>query len=477
MSIIDRITTLNGDQVTLEDAAVESLKDQVYGQVLSPGDPGYDDARKVWNSMIDKYPALIARCSGTADVVHAVNFAREHNLLVAVRGGGHNVAGNAVCDEGLLIDLSGMKGIHVEPANQTVRAQAGVTWGEFDRETQLHGLMTPGGVVTTTGIAGLTLAGGMASSRRKLGLTCDNLISAEVVTANGDVLRASEKNHADLFWAIRGGGGNFGIVTSFEFKLHRLGPDYYLAAPIYSLDDAPDILPRWRSYIEQAPDEVTSDAIFWGMQPLPGVSPDMIGTPILILAGFYVGPADRGEQVLKPLREFGTPLLDLSHVGTYLEVQSAFDPFFPDTQRYYWKSLNIDSMSDDVLDSIIALAHDRPSANTLFALRTLGGAISRVPEDATAYGNRQAGYNLSIDTTWDDPADDERMVSWTRQAWSQMRDMTSGGVYLNFAGLGEENETLARAGYGENYPRLQQVKRRYDPGNLFRGNINIPPEA
>ena len=469
------VKTAGRQDVSLSDDVVDSFRSSLRGALLQAGDEGYDAARRLWNSMIDKHPALIARCTGTADVVSAVNFAREHGVRMAVRGGGHNVAGNASNDGGMMIDLSLMRGIHVDPDRRTARVQPGANWGDFDHETQIHGLMTPGGVVSPTGVAGFTLGGGMGLTRRKWGLACDNVISVEIVTAAGQVITASEREHPDLFWAIRGGGGNFGIVTWFEFQLHALGPEFYLAAPIYALEDAGGIVRAWRSFIEHAPDEVSSDVIFWSMPPLPDLPPELIGVPIIIIAGWYAGTPEDGARELQPLREMGTPLVDLSHAGPYVDIQSAFDPFFPDTQRYYWKSLFLTSLSDEAIDSIIELSADRPSPQSLFAFRALGGALSRIPEEATAYGNRQALYNLSIDTTWQDRADDQRMIAWTRAAWSRMDAMTEGGVYLNFAGLGEENDSLARAGYGGNYDRLVEVKRTYDPSNLFQGNINIAP--
>jgi FAD/FMN-containing dehydrogenase len=375
----------------------------------------------------------------------------------------------------LVIDLSRMKGIDVDPIRRIARVEPGVVWGELDTETQKYGLVTPGGVVSSTGIAGFTLAGGMAFTSRKWGLACDNLLCAEVVTADGEVVRASASERPDLFWAIRGGGGNFGIVTRFEYRLHPLGPEVYLASTIYALDDAGQVARGWRAYVESAPDEVTSLLSFWGMPPIPSLPQEMHGAPIVIATGFFAGPAEAAERELRPLRELATPILDLSGPCSYLEAQSRFDPFFPTTLRYYWKSLFLDDLSDDEIAATIALAAERPSPQTLFALRHLGGAIGRVPEDATAYANRRAQFNLSLDTTWDDPRDDERMIGWTRRAWQELRERTGGGVYLNFAGLGEENALLARAGYGSNYDRLRAVKRRYDPKNVFHGNINIEP--
>jgi FAD/FMN-containing dehydrogenase len=473
--IIDRAGSVGAAAVALGEEEIAAFAESIRGEAIAPGDPRYDAARKVWNGMIDKYPALIARCTGTADVVAAVQFARGHDLPVAVRGGGHNVAGNAVNDGGLVIDLSQMKGILVDPVKRTARAQAGVNWGDLDCETQLFGLATTGGEVSMTGIAGYTLTGGLGLLHRKWGLACDNLLSAEVVTAGGEVLRANVVEHPDLFWALRGGGGNFGIVTWFEYGLHPLGPQVFTAATIYAFEDAPTLLRRWRAYTAQAPDEVTSQALFWSMPPFPDLPTELHGTPILILAGMYAGPADEGERALEPLRTCGTPIVDLSGAVTYVESQSSFDEFFPDTQRYYWKSLYLNGLEDDLIDRLVAMAATRPSPQTLVALRHLGGAISKLPEDATAYGHRRAAYNLSFDATWEEAGDDARMIGWTRQVWQDLKDRTGGGVYLNFAGLGEENDELARAGYGSNYERLRAIKATYDPTNVFRGNINIAP--
>lgn len=468
------------DLVGLDDyeRAAEELGMRLRGELFRPDDLGYQQARRVWNGLIDKHPALIARCTGTADVVAAVKVARANGLEVAVRGGGHNVAGNAVNDGGLVIDLSRMKGIAVDPARRTVRVQPGANWGDVDHETQVHGLVTPGGQVSTTGVAGFTLGGGMGFLRRKWGLAADNLLSVEIVTASGDVITAREGEHDDLFWAVRGGGGNFGIVTSFEFQLHPLGPDCYIAAPIYPLhplEQSREIVRAWRDFIVSAPDEVTSDCLFWAMPPLPHVPAEMHGMPVIILPSVYAGPVDVAETVLQPLRELGVPVADLTHPAPYASIQRDFDVFFPDGGLYYWKSLFVDTMADDTIDTVLDIAADRPSPQVLLALRALGGAMGRVPEDATAYGNRHAQFNLSIDASWSDPAATEQHVEWTRTTWSALRESTGGGVYLNFAGLGEEGEVLARAAHGSNHDRLRQVKRRYDPDNLFRGNINIAP--
>ncbi len=476
MSIIEGIRTRTGERTTLSDDAIASLDRDFRGPLVRPDDAQYDDVRSVWNGMIDKHPKLVARCTGTSDVVAAVRFARTHDLLVAVRGGGHNVAGNAVCDDGLVIDLSAMKGIQVDPVKRVASAQPGVNWGELDHETQLHGLATPGGQMSETGIAGFTLAGGMGFLRRKWGLACDNLLSAEIVTADGEVRRASVTEHPDLFWAIRGGGGNFGVVTSFEFALHPIGPEIFGGITIYPFEQAAAVLRGWREFVLNAPDEVTCDVILFGMPPLPDVPVEMHWAPVAIVAGLYAGTPEDGERALEPARRLGTPIGDLFGRQPYVRIQSDFDPLMPPGQMYYWKSLFADRMSDALVDAIVATHAGRPSPQTMIAIRSLGGMMGRVPEQSTAYGNRAAKFNVSVDNSWQDPTRNDEMIGWTRAAWSRLRDMTGGGVYLNFAGLGEENDTLARAGYGRNHDRLVEIKRRYDPGNRFRGNVNIAPQ-
>ncbi|HUG15993.1 MAG TPA: FAD-binding oxidoreductase [Thermomicrobiales bacterium] len=475
MSVIDTTRTQDQLATALDGREIDAFAASLRGTLIRPGDDQYERARRVWNGMIDKRPGLIARCAGTADVVTAVRFAREAGLQVAVRGGGHNVAGNAVNDGGIVIDLSPMKGISVDSQRRLARAQGGVTWGDLDRETQVHGLATPGGEVSMTGIAGYTLSGGLGLLHRKWGLACDNLLSVEVVTADGDVVHASATKNPDLFWAVRGGGGNFGVVTWFEFQLHPLGPEVFSATTIYALDDALSIMRAWRDFTLHAPNEVTSQAVFWSLPAIPDFPEEMHGMPILITAGLYAGSVNDGERALAPLREFSEPVADLSGPTNYVDMQMSFDDFFPDGVQYYWKSLSLNALEDAMIDEIIDLARHRPSPDTLFALRHLGGAISEVAEDATAYGNRQAQYNLSLDATWRDPADNERNIAWVHGAWSDLRERLNAGVYLNFAGLGEENDLLARAGYGRNIERLRAVKRRYDPTNLFQGNINVAP--
>jgi len=470
------LVAASGRESDIDAAAIESFAQRLRGGLLRPGDAGYGETRRVWNGTIDRRPALIARCRGTADVVDAVSFAREHELLVSVRGGGHNVAGTAVCDGGLMIDLSLMRGVYVDPHARTARVQGGATWGDVDRETQVFGLATPGGAISTTGVAGLTLGGGYGHLRRKYGLSCDNLRSVELVTADGQVLTASETEHADLFWAIRGGGGNFGIITSFEFRLHPVGPTVMLCAPMYALAEAATILPRWRDFMAAAPEELSCNAAFWSIPDVPMFPEQLRGQPILVLAGMYAADVDDGARVIQPLRELGMPLLDLSGPVAYTAAQSGFDAFFPPgTQHYYWKAIYLDRLDDEVIAAAVESGAGRPSPLTLLPIWHMGGAISRVDPAATAFARRDAPYMFSLDSTWTDPADGERNIAWTRDVWRAMHRFSSAPAYLNFPGFGEEGQDLVKAAYGANYDRLVAVKTRYDPTNFFRMNQNITP--
>lgn len=466
----------NKNNIIINVGDLQELNGSFNGELITPESEKYNNSRTVWNGLIDKHPALIARCLDTKDIVEAVNFARKHELLVSVRGGGHNVAGNAICDAGLVIDLSAMKDVYVDPDRRTARVQPGADWGDVDRETQRHGLVTPGGQISKTGVAGLTLGGGMGYLRRKWGLSCDNLLSVEIVTADGQILTASEDKNEDLFWAIRGGGGNFGIVTSFEFRLHPLGPEIYGALTVYPFEEAATVLRNWRDFALKAPDEVTCDANIWGMPPLPNVPAEMHWKPVVIIAGMYAGAIDEAVKQFEPVSAMGTPIADMSGPRPYVAMQSDLDPLFADGQLCYWKSLFADHISDALINEIVTVADNRPSPQCLITLRSLGGAMRLIPENATAYANRSARCNISIDNTWQDLAQNNEMIDWTRKAWTNLRNRTGGGVYSNFVGFGEENDMLAKAAFGSNYERLQKVKSKYDPGNLFRMNLNIKPE-
>ena len=472
--------TTRGETVELNSKALESFAGRIRGALVSEADQGYDRARRVWNGLIDKRPALVAQCSGVADVVEGINLAREHSLLLAVRGGGHNVSGSAVCDGGLVIDLSAMRAVHVDQRTWTARVQGGATLADVDRETQLFGMATTTGNVSKTGIAGLTLSGGFGNLRRKFGLGVDNLISAELVTADGAVVRTDVSQNADLFWALRGGGGNFGVVTSFEFQLHQLGPEVMFAAQFFPIRDAGTAFRRWRDFVADAPDEISSIAFFWTIPRTDPFPQELRGERVFLYGALYAGPAGEGEKILDPLMKIGTPILDLSGRGPYTQWQQAFDPFFipgavyPDIYAY-WKSLYLHGLDDTLIDDLIGRAQDFPSEQCLMAIWQLGGAMSRVREDATAFGKRSAPFLLSYDSCWIDPNKNDQIIAWTRHQIADAEPYSPGGSYLNFPGVGEDNETLVRNAYGSNYERLAQIKTVYDPTNLFRMNQNIRP--
>lgn len=466
------MTAMTTTTSALDTEAITAFTAGMRGPVLQPGDPAYDEARRVHNGLIDRRPALIARCTGTADVIAAVAFARDQGVPLSVRGGGHNVAGNAICDGGVVIDLSLMRGVHVDPRARIAHVQGGATWGDLDRETQVFGLATPGGVVSTTGIGGLTLHGGMGHLRRKHGLSLDNLLAIDIVTADGELRHASAEDEPDLFWAVRGAGSNFGVVTSFTFRMHPVGPTVMLCAPMYALADGPAVLRQWRDYIATTPDEFTPLAVFWSVPE--GFPPELVGRPIVILAGVFAGPVEEGERIAQPLRELATPLLDLSGPMPFAAVQSAFDPFFSKGLLQYWKSTYVDTLGDELLDALCALAAARPSPQSTMDIWPQGGAVGRVGAEATAFGPRPP-FMVAFESTWTNPVDNEANIAWARDAWASMRRFASRGIYLNFPGFGEEREELVRSAYGPNYARLRALKARYDPTNLFRANLNIPP--
>jgi FAD/FMN-containing dehydrogenase len=446
---------------------VESFKATLRGALLRPGDNGYDEARKIWNAMIDKRPALIARCAGIADVINAVNFARTHDLLVAVRGGGHNVAGNAVCDGGLMIDLSPMKSVYVNPVQRTARAEPGVTWREFDHETQAFGLATTGGVIPTTGVAGLTLGGGIGWLMGQYGLSCDNLLSVDIVTADGHLRQASAAENADLFWGVRGGGGNFGIVTSFEYRLHAVN-QVLGGMVIHPVERARDVLKFYREFTRTAPDALTSMAAFL-------TSPD--GAPVLALVVCYNGPLAEGDKVLQPLRAFGPPVAD--HIGpmAYTALQSMLEAGFPPGLQNYWKSNFLKDLSDDAVAVMVDRFMQMPAPTSALVIEHIGGAVSRVGEDATAFTHRHAPYNLLIVGIWPNPADNHTNIRWVRQTWDAMQPFSSGAVYVNYLGqTADEGAERIKEAYGvTKYERLLTLKKKYDPMNLFRLNQNINP--
>ena len=471
-----RIVTLAGTESALDESVVERFGSELRGELLRPGDDEYEEIRQLWNGVIDRRPALIARCAAVEDVVLAVNFARENDLLLAVRGGGHNVAGTASAEGGLVVDLSSMKDIEVDPERRTVRAGAGVTIGELDEETQQHGLATPMGVVSETGIAGLTLNGGIGHLRRKHGLSSDNLLSVDVVTADGRSLRASAEENADLFWAIRGGGGNFGVVTSFEYRLHPVGPEVMCAFVFYPGDRAREVLRSAEEYMAEAPDEL-SPLSFLGRVPSVEEFPEeWHGEQFVAILAVHAGSVEEGEEALKPLRELADPIVDFSGPMPYAEIQKLLDEDYPDGWRYYWKSLNVDGLGDGVIEALIEHAEAAPSDHSTIDVWFQGGVMGCVGADESAFGDRNAPILLGIEANWaEEPHEDEANIAWARSCYTDMRRFSGGGVYLNFPGFLEEGQGLMRDAYGGNYERLVTLKSQYDPANLFRLNQNIKP--
>jgi FAD binding domain/Berberine and berberine like len=454
---------------------IAGLQDGFRGELLSPQDPGYEDARRVWNGSIDRFPALIARCAGVADLIAAVMFAKDNGLLVAVRGGGHSYPGLSVCDGGLVIDLSLMKGIRVDPEARTVRAQAGVLLGELDRETQAFGLAVPSGIVTHTGLSGLTLGGGINWLMRKYGLTIDQLLSVDLITAEGEFVKASASENPDLFWGLRGGGGNFGIVTDFEFRLNPVGP-IVLAGPIFwPIEDAPDVLPFYHEWIKETPDELMTIVSCRKAPPLPFVPRELHGKLVVGVVCCYAGPVEEGEKVVKLLKEFGSPVLDLCVPKPYLVHQAMFDPSFPHGRWYYIRSCDVAQLTDEVIDITIDHALRINSPFSALTLWQRGGAVARVGEEETAFGGRSAGLTFNIAGITETEAGFEEERQWARNFWSALVPYHT-SVYVNF--LMEEGEERIRQAYGaKKYDRLKSLKRRYDPGNLFRLNQNIRPDV
>ena len=447
------------------------------GQLVGPEHTQYDTARAVWNGVIDRHPRLIARCQGAADVAAAVRFARENDLEIAIRGGGHNVAGTAVCDDGLVIDLSQMRAVLVDPARRTARVQGGALWGDVDHETQAHGLATTGGIVSHTGVGGLTLGGGLGWLMRKLGLTIDNLLYADVVTAEGQLVRASEDEHPDLFWALRGGGGNFGVVTSFEFRLHPVGPTVVSGPLVWDATDAREVLRLYRDFIRDIPDELGTIVRFGTAPPLPSIPTDLHWRPVVIVNTCYAGPIEDGQEVLRPLRESRRPLLDLVAPGPYIDHQSAVDSTVPHGWHYYWKSTHLPDLSDGLIDVITEHAFGASSPRSYVLIFHLGGAVGRTADATTAFGNRQVSHAITIDGVWR-PGEGhaEHDTAWARRLFAALDDFRA-GVYVNFLGADERPDRVREA-YGDGtFERLAEVKSAYDPDNVFHHNQNIRPRS
>ena len=454
-------------------AALDDLKARVRGEVLTDSEPAYDETRSVWNGMIDRRPAVVLRCSGNADVLAAVDFARDHSLPVSVRGGGHNVAGTAVCDGGVLIDLSRMSNVVVDPDRQIARAGGGARLGDVDHETQAFGLAAPFGVVSRTGIAGLTLHGGMGFLTRRLGLSCDNLIAADVVTAEGRLLRADAERDPDLLWALRGGGGNFGAVTSLEYRLHPVGPEVWMVIAFFPAEAGTEGIQTFREVMTNAPDELMAIAIYWSAPHEEPFPPEWHGKPVFVVGGCWSGPLDEAEEAVRPLRELAVPIADLSGPMPFAVAQQLFDPEYPDGRRYYWKSLYLSSLDENMAEVLDRYAANRPSALSSIDIWTLGGAMRNEPSGGSAFGRRDAPFLLGIEANWDEPEADAENLAWARDLFAEASALSPGGTYLNFPGFAEEGEDLLRGAYGDKLERLKEVKAKYDPENLFRSNFNI----
>jgi FAD/FMN-containing dehydrogenase len=461
--------------VPVRPAIVDALSARLAGEVIAPDHIEYDTARRIWNGMIDKRPAAIARCADADDVATAVRFAAEHGLALAVRGGGHNVAGTAMVDDGLVIDVSAMRAVRIDASGTTVHVQGGASWADVDGVTAPLGLAAPGGVVSETGVAGLALSGGVSHQRRRDGMTVDNLVSAEVVLADGRLVRASAGEHADLYWALRGGGGNFGVVTSFELRLHELGPELFALNVAYPIEDAGRVLAGWRDAVAGAPDELSTAGLIWSLPVVDELPEQLRGAPYVGVAGMWAGDPADGERATRRLRELATPLLDMSGRVDYLDFQRSLDPFFRAGARRYWKALYLDGFSDAAIETTVDWSNRRPSNDTLVIVRHCGGAMSRVAAEETAFGDRSSEWMLSIDSTWHDAAADAPNVAYTRAFWDAAVPFSNGKTYFNFPGLLEDGDAAVRASYGANHARLAEIKAAYDPENVFRLNQNIRP--
>ncbi len=466
------LASRRGGATRVEGPRLESFRAAVRGETLAPGEAGYEQARAVWNGMIDRRPALIVRCSGVADVLLGVELARERDLVVSVRGAGHHVAGRSVCDGGLVIDLSRMRGVRVDPDARTARVGPGATLGDVDHETQAFGLATPLGINSTTGVAGLTLGGGFGWLTRKLGMTADNLVAADVATADGQLVHTSEREEPDLLWGLRGGGGNLGIVTSFEFRLYPVGPQVLAGLVVHPFAAARNVMREWRDVMAAAPDDLTCWIAARKAPPLPFLPETWHGREVLILAVLWAGNPAAGEEGTRALRSIGKPIVDVVGPTPYAAFQQALDPLLTPGSRNYWKSHNFSALPDAAIDTWAGQLEGLPSPQCELLLCHLGGAAGRVPVSAAAYPHRDANFIMNVHARWESRQDDEDCTAWARKAFDAMAAYSTGGTYVNFM---SDDEDRARAAYGANYDRLARLKKRYDPTNLFRMNQNVPP--
>ena len=468
-----RLASLQGGAIALGSDTIAAFRQTLRGNLCLPQETGYDEARTIWNAMIDRHPGAVVRCRGTADIARAVRFAREHGLVLAVRGGGHNIAGNAVCEGGLLIDLSQMRSVRIDPVFRSARVEPGATLADFDGEAQAFGLATPLGINSTTGVAGLTLGGGFGWLSRKFGLACDNLISADVFTADGELLKADATENPDLFWALRGGGGNFGVVSSFEFRQHSVGPMVLSGLIVHPFARAKELLAGYRQVAAGAPDELTVWVVMRQAPPLPFLPTDVHGKEVLVFAVCTTADEASGNRALEPLRALGQPIADVIGMQPYAAWQTAFDPLLTPGAYNYWKSHNFVELSDGLFDILASSAERLPTPECEIFIGQVGGAINRVAVDATAYPHRDANFVMNVHTRWRDRADERPSIDWARQLFTETAPHATGGVYVNFM-PDDETERVPSA-YGANYSRLAALKVKYDPGNLFRVNQNVQP--
>jgi FAD/FMN-containing dehydrogenase len=459
--------------MTLLHQTLEQFKDALEGRLILPKDPHYEEARQVWNAMIDRRPAAIVQCAGSPDVSTAIHFARKNGLEISVRGAGHNITGNSLADDGLVIDFAAMKSVQVDPGKRRARVQAGATLAGFDAATQKHGLATPLGINSTTGISGLTLGGGFGWLTRKYGMTVDNLLSAEVVDVDGQKLHADEKENADLFWALRGGGGNFGVVTEFEFKLHPVGPEVFAGIIVYPFDEARQVLRQYRDFAESVPEDLTVWAIMRQAPPLPFLPAEVHGEDVVVLAVFYCGDPAGGDQAIEPLRHFGSPIGE--HVGRqpYVQWQQAFDPLLTPGARNYWKTHNFQELPDGLLEVVREFAAKQPSPHCEIFFGCISGAANRVPAEASAYPHRDVKFVMNVHGRWDDRRQDDAGIAWARNVFAASEPYASAGAYVNF--MTEDEGDRVSVAYGVNYARLGKIKQKYDPDNILHMNQNIKP--
>jgi hypothetical protein len=458
---------IDGKDIKIDEKDINEFRSNIRGKVLIEGEEGYEKARKIWNGIIDKKPAIIVQCKGVADVIRSVNYARIHQLRTSVRSGGHNVAGGALNDGGIVIDLSDMRSVHVDPINRVARVEGGVRLGDIDHETQIFGLATPTGLVTETGIAGLTLRGGFGHLTRRFGLTSDNLLSVDIVTATGELIKANSEENSDLFWAIRGGGMNLGIVVSFEFKLHNVGPEVLFIMKLFPAEKGKEALRFLRDYIKKAPEELGLIGFYGTMPDNQEIEAKVRGKRIFVFYGCYTGPKSKRNDILNNLKKFGEPLADYSGIMEFVKAQSALDEDYPDGIRYYWKSLYLNELTDEAIDLIHKWGTNRPSELSTIDIWFVGGAMKRIDSHETAFNKRDANYMLGIEANWTKATNDTTNIEWARNTWKNINQFSDGGLYFNFAGFEEDTKQLLKDSYGDNYKRLISIKKKYDPLNMF----------